>query len=179
MEQFKSEQDPKKEKPTMLYHGSQEKRLRELHPQMENVRNQEEGALVFGTPDKAFAIMYLSPRPNDSWSMKLKPDDEWHFIIGDKERFVNGDNGGSIYTMSSKEFECDEGKGMGKTEWHSQKSIPLTREEDYPSTLQALIENGVRVYFVDKEKLCKLKKAIEKSKDDYAAILQSLQSETL
>lgn len=56
-----------------------------------------------------------------------------------------------MYAFPSDTFEYDPHKGMGDKEWTSRKSVKPLSEVRYASALDAMIENGVQVYFVDKK----------------------------
>lgn len=56
-----------------------------------------------------------------------------------------------MYSVSSDAFEYDQNKGMGELEWTSRKAVKPLSERRYPSALDAMIDNGVQVFFVDKK----------------------------
>lgn len=170
---MKIEKLPDREKPPILYHGTNRSDIEEFTPNSKRVRDEKEGMLLFATPDKAFATMFLGPRADDSWSDKGKFNDVYYIVVADEEKFRKEDNGGTIFSFPSDSFACDENKGMGFAEWTTKASIKPTESENYESTLDAMIENGVQVYFVDKETFHKIKNA-----DDHGmSILDRLQSE--
>jgi hypothetical protein len=98
--------------------------------------------VVFGTHDKAFASMFLGPRPDDSWSAKGSINGINYILIDNEERFKKEDIGGTIYELSGEPFEQDLEKGM-KTEWLTKSSVIPSNKKHYDSTLDAMIENGV------------------------------------
>ena len=59
---------------------------------------------------------------------------------------------------------------MGETEWISTKSVKPTEKEEYESGLEAMLENRVEVYFVDKDTF----KRINESEDYGFEILKTL-----
>lgn len=158
---FERSQTEKVEKPPVLYHASFNRNIEVLEPRKSS-RDPEEGDIVFGAPDLAFATMFLV-ESDDSWTIKGKIGKKYMMIIGDKERFEGKDKGGSIYVLPNKSFECDQGKRMGKCEWHSKESVKPIDKIEYPSGLDAMIENGVQVYFVNKEFFRDIRKATERA----------------
>lgn len=164
----------KKEKPELLYISAQTSGITELVPQKGRYRDQKEGPVIFSTPDKALASAFLVKNHNSSW-MKIGyyGDILVVAIDSDKETFLESDTGGSVYTVSSKTFDFDPNKGMGEKEWTSVDSVKPIAEIQYPSALEAMIENGVQVYFIDTETL----RSIKESNDYGYNILSKLTSE--
>ena len=52
---------------------------------------------------------------------------------------------------------------MRRSEWHATSDVRPIETERFDSALDAMTENGVLVYFVDKKKLDEIKKYIEDS----------------
>ncbi|XLQ19753.1 MAG: hypothetical protein ACKUBY_04130 [Candidatus Moraniibacteriota bacterium] len=163
------------EKPQKLYRGMSKKNIQEFDPSLnKKYRDGNEGSVIFATPDKAFASMFLVPEMNDGWTNKGKFGDVYYIVIGSEEHFRKFDNGGSIYEIDNfDDFYCDEKKGMGDCEWVSRDSVKPSSEELVESALDTMIENGVQVYFVDKEVFIK----IHDSSDHGLTVLQNMQSE--
>lgn len=160
-------------KPQILYHGTNKRDVKEFAPDNKRIRNKQEGMVLFATPHKAFATMYLGPRPDDTWSNKGRFNDVYYIVIEDEERFRKEDNGGTIFTFSSDTFTCDKNKGMGFSEWISKEQVIPIASEHFDSALNTMIDNEVQVYFVNQEKFKKIKTA----KDHGVSILRKLQSE--
>lgn len=154
-----------------LYHASQQRDIEQFEPRQESVRDPEEGAVVFATPDKGYASMFLV-RASDSWTRrgKFDRDGPWHMIISDQQRFRERDEGGTLYRLPSSSFISDPGKNMSKTEWVSRESVRPIDGEQYDSGLQAMLDNGVNVYFVDQATF----DAIRQSEDHGHEVLQGL-----
>lgn len=163
------------EKPKVLYRGLREKNIQESSPSFNTkIRDKNEGQVVFVTPDKAFAMMFLVPEADDSWTIKGRINGQYYTVIADKEIYKKLDKGGSVYEIRNlDDFYCDKNKGMGECEWISRKSVEHASEEQFDSALKAMIDSGVKVYFVDKETFVKIKNA-----DDHGiSILSKLQPE--
>ena len=89
-----------------------------------------------------------------------------------RERFEREDHGGVIYELPSDTF-VHEIRGGAKDEWTSRVSVKPTGKTEYKSALEAMLEHGVQVYFVDKSIFVK----INNSKDNGMATLRTLDSE--
>lgn len=164
----------KKEKPPVLYIAAQTSGLQELFPREGRHRCGDEGAVIFSTPNKELASIFLVEGHDDSW-MRIGyfSDIPYVAICMDRNEFQKRDNGGSMYEVPNDTFNFDPGLGMGEKEWTSREPVRPIRETRYPSALDAMIENGVNVYFVDK-----LTFGAMNSADDHGfSILLSLTSE--
>ncbi len=155
----------KKEKPEFLYHASVNKDISELRPQSKRVRDENEGSVVFATPDYALATVFMTEH-NDSWTHSGKFCGIPFFVINGREKFMQSDKGGSIYKISSDGFEFDPNKGMGENEWVNSDPVKIIEKRDYPSALDAMISEGVQVYFVEDDFFAEFNKASNESNID-------------
>ena len=137
-------------KPKVLYHASPNRNLQTIEPRRESVRDKDEGPVVFATHDEACATLFLV-NTSDSWTFKGRINGIHHHIISDRKRFEEMDKGGSIYEVPSDDFERKINHGWQSLEWTSTKPVNPIRKTDYSSGLDAMIDKGVQVYFVDKE----------------------------
>lgn len=150
MENFeKIKSQEKREKPKILYIAAQTPGIRELTPMRGSYRDEKEGAVIFSTPEKSLASAFLVKDSGDDW-MKISfyGDVPVAVINAEREEFIKNDKGGVMYSVSSDAFEYDQNKGMGELEWTSRKAVKPLSEKRYPSALDAMVENGVQVYFV-------------------------------
>jgi hypothetical protein len=148
------------EKPPFLYHASWKKEIfKTLEPE-KSKRDAGEGEVIAATPDLAYASMFLV-NADDSWTVKGKFSGIYYMIIGDQKRFKTLDNGGYIYKLPSDNFECFPDKPMGKSEWISKKPAEPLEVKHYSSALEAMLENKVQIYFVDKKIFAGLRKIRE------------------
>jgi len=170
METSRKEGVPTKEKPSFLYHGSRHKDIEELEPRDESVRDLNEGPVVFATQELALATIFMVREVVESGRFNDIP---YAVIIGSRESFVENDKGGHIYILPVDTFGSDSKKGLGGYEWTSREKVKPSQKIEYSSRLDAMIENGVQVYFVD-EVTCQ---KIKISKDDVLSILQNMESE--
>ena len=142
----------KKEKPAVLYVSAQIPNIKELAPMEGNYRDESEGPVIFSTPDKALASVFLVEGHGDHWmQIGFFGDIPVVVINASREGFIKNDKGGIMYSVPSDNFDFDPSKGMGEKEWTSNKPVKPLSEIKYPSALDAMIENGVQVYFVDKK----------------------------
>ncbi|MGI6423525.1 MAG: hypothetical protein ACOX0X_02845 [Candidatus Dojkabacteria bacterium] len=142
-----------------LYHASSNKNIEILEPKADSIRDPNEGPVVFASHDKVFVTCFLVPT-NDNWTKISRYRSHKHptihvMSISDEKRFKELDKGGAIYHMSSKGFYLD--KSKSDIEWTSKVSVRPFKKELYNSGLNAMIENGVIVYFCDRNTLLKIK----------------------
>jgi len=166
----------KKEKPEVLYHSSSRKGIEEFRPNKGNFRDEDEGVVIFSTPNKALASAFLIEGHNDSWTkIGFYGGIPAVIIDSDREEFIKKDKGGVMYELPSDTFDYDPEKGMGEKEWTSREPVKPLSETEHPSALDAMIENGVQVYFVDKKTFDEIAAA-----DDHGRqLLASLRSENM
>lgn len=141
---------PKPEKPAFLYHASRNAGIESFEPRDGKKRDENEGAQIFATPSKAMATMFLVDT-DDSWTQTGVMDGVPYIIISDKERFTSLDTGGTIYSLPSQTFETNLEKGLREMEYTSDEPVVPVDSEFVDSALNAMVEQGVKVYFVDQE----------------------------
>jgi len=155
-------------KPKYLYHASHKRNLKKIKPR--NITTPEgfgKGPVIFATSEFAFATQFLVPH-DDSWANGGVIGGVLFFVIGDRKRFIEKDKGGSIYSIPSNNFSK-----YNKREWISSKSVKTGSEVCFSSGLDAMVTNGVQVYFVDKETY----ESVQKSQDHGTLIMNKLVSE--
>jgi hypothetical protein len=164
----------KKEKPAVLYIAAQTAGIKELVPIKGRHRDKDEGPVIFSTPDKALASIFLVEGHNDSWMhLGYFSGIPYVVICIDRDEFVKKDKGGVIYEVPSDTFDYNPNLGMKEKEWTSKEPVKPLKETSYPSALDTMIDNGVNVYFVDKNTFDE----INNSNDYGLSILLSLESE--
>jgi hypothetical protein len=163
-----------KERPKVLYVSAQTAGIKELTPMHGRSRDSSEGSVIFSTPDKALASVFLVEGHDDSWmQIGYYSDIPCVVVCMDKNEFIKRDKGGTMYEVPSENFNYNPNLGMGDKEWTSKIATKPTKETFYPSTLDAMVENGVNVYFVDKKTFSEINNA----DDNGFEILLSLASE--
>lgn len=159
-----------------LYHASENQDIEILEPKAVKTRDPNEGPVVFATDDKAYVTMFLV-KSDDSWTLKFglgnsSRDCDWYICINDQQRYLDADKGGAIYTLPKNQF-LTEPKPNSTPEWASNEPVKPLKKEIYPSGLEAMIENGVQVYFTTPEQFESLKTKRETRFED----LRNLESE--
>lgn len=169
-----SEELPKleqKEKPDFLYHGSPH-RIEELEPRTKPHREKEEGKLVFATSETGDASMFLYKTALTGHFMIKGERIGYTVIVEDKDEFLKNDKGGHIHVLLSETFEPTPHSGMSN-EWVSKEGVKPEKVMEYDSALNAMIEYGIQVYFVDNDTYQKIRRA----EDHGYSIFKNLQSE--
>lgn len=162
-------------KPPILYHASGSNNIEIFEPRRESFRDVNEGPVVFATANKVYALMFLV-KTDDSWTRLGFFNDQPYFVCSDKERFLSSDHGGSIYELPSDSFTFDlEKGGKIRQEYTSNVAVRPIGKEDYNSGLKAMIDMGVKVYFVDESTF----KEICNAGDNGFSILNKLTQEKL
>ncbi len=157
-------------KPEYLYHASENKKITVFEPRAEQVRDSSEGPVVFATPHVDSAACFIV-KTDDSWTQKSAFNDVQTMIISDKSRFEGQDKGGAIYKLPSDSF-INEIRGGANDEWTSRVSVMPISKKVFDSGLEAMLEYGVQVFFVDGDTF----KQINTTKDHGLSILRTLVS---
>ena len=158
------------QKPEILYHASDNRKVKEFEPRALGIRDSNEGPRVFATPDKALASCFLV---RYKW-IKLGLFNDIHYIvIAEKDKFLETDKGGAIYSMPNTTFQTDLEKGLKDLEWTSKEPVKPVGKEEFSSGLEAMLQSEVLVYFVDLEKF----NTIQQASDHGQSILRTLKSE--
>lgn len=171
MENLEEKQSSDKEKPSFLYHGSPH-RIEELIPKTKPHREKEEGELVYATSEFTDAIMFLQKTNLTGHCIINNEKVAYAIIVGDREEFIKKDNGGHVHVLSSDKFKPSPHKGM-LNEWVSAESVKPLEIKEYDSALNAMLEAGVQVYFLDEAKYSEIRKT---GSHGYA-LLKNLESE--
>lgn len=158
--------------PPALYHASPSGDITVFTPRAESTRDPNEGPRVFATPSKALATVFVV-KTDDSWANSGTISDVPYMIISDRARFDSLDTGGYIYSLPTDTFENDPSKGLGELEWTSAVPVVPTNKEYFKSGLDAMLDAGVQVYFLDAETYARFKS----DPDHMAENLNALTSE--
>lgn len=134
-------------KPRFLYHASPNRNITLFEPRADSIRDPAEGPVVFATPDKTYASMFLVPT-NDSWTSKGRWNGGYYEVISDAKRYHDLDKGGAIYTLPADTFSCDLAKSLGDKEWVSRQPVKPVAKVVFASGLEAMCAHGVKVVFV-------------------------------
>jgi hypothetical protein len=159
----------KPEKPSVLFHASRNPDINVFEPRAEKTRDENEGARVFATPNRAMAGIFLV-ESDDSWVQSGSMDNTPYIIISNKERYRTLDKGGFIYSLPNKTFENDPQKGLKELEWTSKEPVSPVEKEFIPSALDDMVRQGVKIFFVDESTY----HSIQNAPDQGESIIKSL-----
>lgn len=140
-------------KPKVLYHASRSGNVEEFEPRGRYKRRPDDPPQVFGATSEAVATMMMAPG-GDAWHKSGSYDGQrtWTFIYVDTAEFREADIGGYIYELPPDDFTCDPHIGLGLAEWTSAKPVkPLRNPKHYSSSIEAMLQHGVKVYQVNQE----------------------------
>jgi tryptophanyl-tRNA synthetase len=138
-------------KPATLYHGSTKKIEGPLKPilQKKTGDHTHTKSAVFATERKDIAALFMVPIDGVLASIGLEKDISYICIWGTSKEFALKDKGAYIYTLPSNTFEKI-GKGY---EWQSFTQVTPVNTEYFESVLTGLLVCGVRIYFINDEKI--------------------------
>jgi len=136
-------------KPPVLYHSSANPDIDVFEPRNDTPRHPTEGPLVFATPHKAVAAMFLAPKDGGSVEIGVYGDRYIIIVNNTAERLKNKDKGGAIYELPSDTFPTSHSIGMQQSEWVSEAPVKPLKKEIYSSSLDAMANLGVEIFFVD------------------------------
>lgn len=160
-------------KPRTLYHGSQDRNIQEFQPRAIGVRDPNEGPVIFAAIDPGLASIFITPTYQYGKSGRFCSTCPYYYVFSDKEKYQNIDKGGSIYFLPIDSFTTNPSKGVGTNEWVSKELVKALFKIDFESSLQAMLNFGVQVFFVSSE----IFEQIRSSSDNGKSILLGLQSE--
>ncbi len=158
-------------KPKVLYHASPNKNIDIFEPRAEQTRDLLEGLVVFATPRIEYAACFVV-KTNDSWTQKSSYNGIQTMVISDRKRLEKEDRGGAIYELPSDTF-VNEIRGSAKDEWTSREAVKPTGQNVFYSGLEAMLDMGVQVYFVDENTFDNIRSA----NDHGISMLRTLKSE--
>ncbi|MFZ1250452.1 MAG: hypothetical protein WAR37_03360 [Candidatus Microsaccharimonas sp.] len=143
-------------KQKFLYHASPDIDIKVFEPRNEHPRYEGEENLVFATPDKQVAAMFLVPRSIPAVIGKYG-NSHAVFVRSDRHTFELHDKPGAIYTLPSETFRTGSEIGMGESEWISREAVRPVKKTIYNSALEALKDNNIKIYFLDEDMFNKVK----------------------
>lgn len=149
----------------MLYHGSVQKGLSELHPR--------DGKL-FASPDFRVAAIFLAGAQRAScWPINGRI---YAFIGDNREELLSRDCGGSVYVVPKSQFRPYPG-GNPSLEWVAKDTVTPIMSFAYESSFAAIIAHGVQLYFVGLSRLDQIEAAGKKGSLLGAHMLVSILAE--
>lgn len=164
--------EPKTEKPPVLFHASPRENIEIFEPRNLKTRIPGDTPHVFATPDKGYASAFLTEW-DDSWAQLFNFEGVVVMVISDRERFMQSDKGGTLYELPSDNFSNVSPDEEDHPEWQTDQAIRPIGNIHFQSALEAMIENGVQVFFVTPDEF----KEIDAAEDNGVSILTTLESE--
>jgi hypothetical protein len=140
------------EKPKILYHGTMVRGIKKFEPRVSKGYGEKFGPLVYATHDFGVAVVFTM-NAKSTWHTGVSNGVTYVLITDPKEEFIKNDKGGTVYVFANKGFEVDPKRGMGNFEWASKNSVLPIDTINIQSSLQAMMDEGIQVYFTDKKKL--------------------------
>ncbi len=140
-----------KEKPKFVYHGSPNGDIEEFIPRVSLGSGEKFGPLVYASDDIAVASV-LTANPKITWGSGFTNEGEHYaWMPMTREEFKKIDKGGWIYKLDSENFSTQSGRGMEEKEWASSVPVKPIEKIRIESSLDEMVKNGVKVYFIDEE----------------------------
>ncbi len=162
----------------VLYNASLHKDLELIEPQRTLSRptytgkDKYIGDYVFATKDKRLAAMYLATK---GLATLLETEAEFSYIVicSDQAGYIANDKGGAIYELPTDKFSETPQEGLTEYELVSADPIKPLGKIVYEKSLDAMLEHGITVYFVNQKTFDGL---MPVGSDKYRAILDLLPS---
>lgn len=161
-----------KEKPPFLYHGTIRGDVEEFEPRSAINRPNEEPA-VYASPDLEIAIQSMANKFVSNGG--IVNGRRFVCIPMTREEFMVQDHGGTVYVFPSDSFEVNKGIGLGDKEWVSKKPVKPKEKIHFPSLLEAILNQGTEVYFIDPELVSLITEAQYGNPEDLENILAGLE----
>lgn len=147
----------------VLYHASPKKNLTEIKPRRTLSRDVYIGDYVFATSDFVLAAMYLATKGN-AILMNVKAKDPIIVICNNETDYLSNDKGGAIYTVPISTFRKSPQAGLEESEMVSNVAVTPSDKRVYDSSLEAMKEMGITIYFVNEKVFSKIVAAKDESK---------------
>ena len=133
--------------PTTLLHGSPDTGIDILRPKpLDNRCNGR--PILFATQHFGLAAVFMQKHQGRFACGRL-PNDEIFYLTNDKKGCIMEDHGGAIYVVPSSTFFCEAHISLGVDEWISYAAVRPLATFVFASALDAMLDFGVKVYFVD------------------------------
>jgi len=130
----------------ILYHASPEKNLELIEPRPTLSNDKYIGDYVFATANRLLAVMYLATK---GVATLMDVENSWIAICCNEGEYIANDKGGAIYTLPMNSFIETPQTSLNDYEFVSTRAVRPTSKIEYTSTLQAMIDGDITVFFVD------------------------------
>lgn len=133
---------------SFLYHASPDKSLAVIEPKRTLSKDKYIGDYVFATEDPRLAAMYLASK-GTALLMNVKSSPFSIVINANEQDYLASDKGGAVYKVPAATFEKTPQAGLEDSERISKVSTMPLEKKVYSSSIEAIQEAGVKIYFVD------------------------------
>jgi putative flippase GtrA len=134
----------------VLYHASSRLDLKIIKPHKTLSNDEYIGDYVFATANKELAVMYLASK-GKATLMNTKSQPSRIIICDDEKQYIKNDKGGAVYELSPKGFQPTSQTGLSEFEKVSEQAVTPLRKNVYASSLEAMREHDITIYFVNKK----------------------------
>ena len=152
-------------KPHVLYHVSANGNIAEFTP-MPSPRTKEESDTVFAGTTKAVCSMF-GIKSAEIKSGSYDGGKTQTVIVGNPKEFLDNDHGGFLYTLPTESFGVNPNLGLGLSEWTSTKPVKPNNVEHFDSSIQFMLNSGVKIIPANAEIMRKLR---DPSVDDLSVL---------
>ena len=133
-----------------LYHASPKKHLTEIQTKRTLSRDLYIGDFVFATSDVRLAAMYLATKGN-AILVNVKTKKPTIVICNNAKDYLLNDKGGAIYRVPGNTFIKSPQEGLEDSEMVSEVGVTPIDTQVYLSSLDAMKEMGITIYFVNEK----------------------------
>jgi hypothetical protein len=150
--------------PDVLFHGSPNSNISVLDPYAKKIRTPNDPPFIFASPYIGFASCFLFPW-DGSWTLFSYTKGQARMVIGDKEKFHQVDQGGTIYLLPTNSFEFNKNRTFA--EWTSESKVVPYYKIKFSSALEAMELFGVKVYFFTPDQFQTYRSLSTKEQDSF------------
>ncbi len=160
--------------PEQVFHGSPNAELDELLPRDAPERN--EPPRVYASPSIEVALFSTLNRQTGVGG-GIVNGDRYVYLTEPREAYIAREAPACIYALPGAPFRTNASLGLGRLELVSEQAVTPLGKTVIAHPLQALIDAGIRVYFVTDEVAQRIKHAQNTSPETLQRLLGSLRSE--
>lgn len=131
----------------VLYHASPHTNLSVIKPKHTLSKDKYIGDYVFATADHRLATMYLATK---GVATLMNTDKGlWIAICCNEAKYLNQDRGGAIYELPADTFSETPQRGLSDYELVSKAPVKPINKTINKKSLDAMLDLGINIYFVD------------------------------
>lgn len=133
--------------PNTLFHGSTNTEIDIIRPKPLGTRCKGQ-PIVFASHHIALASLFML-KHHGKFACGRLPNGDIFYMTDDKRRCILEDRGGAIYVVPAATFFCEAHVSLGVDEWITYAAVKPLAHFIFSSALDAILDFGVKVYFVD------------------------------